>query len=201
MAGFDLAHAAGNVPLRLHDWNADFAAWCSYKYLNAGPGAIAGCFVHARHHAGSLPRFEGWWGHNQATRFQMGPQFDPMEGAEAWQLSNPPILQLAALRASMDIFDEAGMGNLREQSQILTADLARKLEGFEIVTPCDPQRRGAQLSIRIPSANRAICDRLCREGIICDWREPDILRAAPVPLYNTIEDIDRFVAALRDKVG
>lgn len=197
LAGFDLAHAAGNVPLHLHDWNVDFAAWCSYKYLNAGPGAIAGCFIHNRHHQSALPRFEGWWGHNETTRFQMGPQFDAMQGAEAWQLSNPPILQLAALRASMDLFEEAGLENLRAQSEVLTAYLERQLQDFDIITPSNPARRGAQLSIRIAGDNRGICSRLARQGIICDWREPDILRAAPVPLYNNLEDIDRFVQALR----
>ncbi len=194
IAGFDLAHAAGNVPLHLHDWNADFAAWCSYKYLNGGPGAIAGTFIHERHHGSALPRFEGWWGHDESTRFQMGPKFEAMRGAEAWQLSNPPILQLAALRASMDIFEEAGIDNLRRQSEALTAYLEHRLQGFEIITPHDPARRGAQLSIRV--RNRNICSQLASEGIIADFREPDILRVAPVPLYNTEEDIDRFVETL-----
>jgi kynureninase len=194
IAGFDLAHAAGNVPLHLHDWNADFAAWCSYKYLNGGPGAIAGAFIHERHHGSALPRFEGWWGHDELTRFQMGPKFEAMQGAEAWQLSNPPILQLAALRASMDIFEEAGIENLRKRSQALTEYLERRLQGFEIITPNDAACRGAQLSIRV--TDRSVCNQLAAEGIIADWREPDILRVAPVPLYNTEEDIDRFTETL-----
>jgi kynureninase len=194
IAGFDLAHAAGNVPLHLHDWNVDFSAWCSYKYLNGGPGAIAGAFIHERHHRSTLPRFEGWWGHDESTRFQMGPKFEAMQGAEAWQLSNPPILQLAALRASMDIFEEAGIENLRKQSEALTGYLEHRLKGFGIVTPGDPARRGAQLSIRV--ADRGVCNQLAAEGIIADWREPDILRVAPVPLYNTEEDIDRFTETL-----
>lgn len=199
LVGFDLAHAAGNIVLKLHEWNVDFAAWCSYKYLNAGPGSIAGCFVHERHADNpKLPRFAGWWGHNKKTRFQMGPDFDVLPGAEGWQLSNPPILPLAALRASMDIFDEAGMKNLRAKSALLTGYLEFLLDqypskNFSIITPRDPEQRGAQLSIRLHRHDRTICDRLTAQGVICDWREPDILRVAPAPLYNSFLEVYRFV--------
>ncbi len=205
VVGFDLAHAAGNVPLRLHDWDADFAVWCSYKYLNGGPGCIAGCFVNEKHaRGGSLPRFAGWWGHDQETRFKMGPEFHAAPGAEGWQVSNPSILSMAALRASMDIFDEVGMGRLREKSLALTGYLEFLLEQkrsdkFAIITPREPGRRGAQISICVPHAGRAICERLTEEGVLCDWREPDILRVAPAPLYNTFADVygfvERFIAA------
>ena len=199
VVGFDLAHAAGNLPLKLHEWDVDFAVWCSYKYLNGGPGCIAGCFVHERHaHNADLPRFSGWWGHDQQTRFQMGPEFRPMLGAEGWQLSNPPILSLAALRASMEIFDEVGMPAVREKSLLLTGYLEfllqqQQSERFSIITPPEPERRGAQLSIRVPNGDRTVCQRLTEEEVLCDWREPDILRVAPVPLYNTFQDVQAFV--------
>ncbi len=203
---FDLAHAAGNVPLHLHDWGQDFAVWCSYKYLNGGPGCVAGCFVHDRHsHARHLPRFAGWWGHNEKIRFQMGPEFQPMAGAEGWQLSNPPILALAPLRASMEIFSEAGMERLRAKSVSLTGYLEFLLHqqassSFSIITPREEIRRGAQFSIRLPHQGRALCDRLAAEGVIGDWREPDTFRVAPVPLYNSYLDVyhfvERFSAAL-----
>jgi kynureninase len=206
VVGFDLAHAAGNLRLALHDWDADFAVWCSYKYLNGGPGCIGGSFVHQRHSQDwNFPRFAGWWGHDERTRFQMDPEFRPMIGADGWQLSNPSILALAALRASMDIVDEAGMGQLRAKSIALTGYLEFLLNRdssskFEIITPRAPERRGAQLSIRIAQAGRAVCERLMNEGVVCDWREPDILRVAPVPLYNSFQDVhcfvQRFVAAL-----
>ncbi len=198
--GFDLAHAAGNVPLKLHDWDADFAVWCSYKYLNGGPGCIAGCFVHERHARDwNLPRFAGWWGHDQDTRFLMGPEFKPMPGAEGWQLSNPSILSLAALRASMEIFHEAGIERLREKSLALTGYMEFLLDQqhshkFSIITPRSPERRGAQLSLRIHHGGRAICDRLLEKGVLVDWREPDILRVAPIPLYNSFQDVHEFVA-------
>ncbi len=206
VVGFDLAHAAGNLPVRLHDWGPDFAVWCSYKNLNGGPGCVAGCFVHERHaRAWNLPRFAGWWGHDEGTRFQMGPNFRPMPGAEGWQLSNPPILALASLRASMDVFAEAGIENLRAKSTSLTGYLEfllqqAKSERFSIVTPSEPARRGAQLSIRLPRAGRGLCDRLTSLGVIGDWREPDTYRIAPAPLYNSYQDVyvfvERFLAGL-----
>ena len=202
----DLAHAAGNIPLRLHDWGPDFGVWCSYKYLNGGPGCVGGCFVHARHsEAWNLPRFAGWWGHDEKIRFQMGPQFHPIRGAEGWQLSNPPILALAPLRASLDSFAEAGIDNLRAKSRTLTAYMEfllqeEKSAAFSVITPSEPERRGAQLSIRV-KAGRGLCDRLAGAGVIGDWREPDIYRVAAVPLYNTYKDVYEFVqhfsAALR----
>lgn len=199
IVGFDLAHAAGNIPLRLHDWNPDFAAWCSYKYLNGGPGCVGGCFVHERHaHAWTIPRFAGWWGHDEASRFQMGPEFRPMPGAEGWQLSNPPILALAPLCASMEIFAEAGMDRLRAKSKLLTAYMEFLLglhasDKFSIITPHDENQRGAQLSIRVPHLGRALCDRLAIAGVVGDWREPDTFRVAGVPLYNSFQDVYRFV--------
>ena len=207
VVGFDLAHAAGNLPLQLHDWGPDFAAWCSYKYLNGGPGCIAGCFVHQRHsHAWELPRFAGWWGHEEKIRFQMGPDFQPMAGAEGWQLSNPPILELAALRASMDIFHEAGMERLRAKSELLTAYLEFLLDQyssprFSLITPRQPDRRGAQLSLRIPHDGRVLCEALAAAGVIGDWREPDTYRIAPVPLYNSFHDIYQFVRRFSAALG
>ena len=198
IVGFDMAHAAGNLPLHLHDWNADFAVWCSYKYLNGGPGCIAGCFVHERHARNQqLPRFAGWWGHDKSSRFQMPSQFQPIPGAEGWQLSNPSILSMAALRASMEIFDEATITRLRAKSETLTAYLEFLLaqqanEKFRILTPRDPAQRGAQLSLQVKKGGRAVCDRLAQQGILCDWREPDILRVAPVPLYNSFLDVHTF---------
>jgi kynureninase len=200
VVGFDLAHAAGNIPLRLHDWGPDFAVWCSYKYLNGGPGCIGGCFVHERHgRAWKLPRLAGWWGHEEETRFQMAPDFHPMAGAEGWQLSNPPILALAALRASMEIFSEAGIERLRAKSISLTAYMEFLLRQhashkFSIITPPEPDRRGAQLSIRSARAGRQLCDRMAESGVIGDWREPDTFRVAAVPLYNSFQDVYRFVA-------
>jgi kynureninase len=203
IVGFDCAHAAGNLNLELHDWDVDFAAWCSYKYLNAGPGGIAGIFVH-EHHARSfdLPRFAGWWGHDKETRFLMGPDFWPLEGAEGWQLSNPPILQLAALRASLEIFDEVGMKDLRDKSVKLTAYLEALITGigdqrFSVITPRDPAQRGCQLSIRVKSADRGLFDAIISQGVFADWREPDVMRVAPVPLYNSYNDVWRFYEILR----
>jgi len=199
IVAFDLAHAAGNIPLRLHESGADFAVWCSYKYLNGGPGCVAGCFVHERHsRSWALPRFAGWWGHDEKTRFQMGPDFRPMPGAEGWQLSNPPILALAPLRASMEIFSEAGMERLRAKSLSLTSYMEFLLRGiaspkFSVITPPQEPRRGAQLSIQIHSHGRRLCDRLNVAGVIGDWREPNIYRVAPVPLYNSYSDVYRFV--------
>jgi kynureninase len=207
VVAFDLAHAAGNLLLKLHEWDVDFATWCSYKYLNGGPGCIGGCFVHERHaHDSRLPRFAGWWGHDETTRFKMGPEFHAMEGAEGWQLSNPSILSLAALRASMDLFDATGIERLRAKSISLTGYLEFLLDHnaspkFEILTPRDPVRRGAQLSLRIKSGGRAICDKLVEEGVLCDWREPDILRVAPAPLYNSYLDVYRFVQRFTAALG
>jgi len=199
VVGFDLAHAVGNLPLRLHEWGPDFAVWCSYKYLNGGPGCVGGCFVHERHaRAWELPRYSGWWGHDEKLRFEMGPDFQPMTGAEGWQLSNPPILALAPLRASMEIFHEAGMERLRAKSVTLTGYLEFLLEGiasskFLIITPRESERRGAQISIRIADKGKAFCEELAGAGVIGDWREPDILRVAPVPLYNSYQDVYEFV--------
>jgi kynureninase len=199
VVAFDLAHAVGNLPLRVHDWGPDFAVWCSYKYLNGGPGCVGGCFVHERHFRNTtLPRLAGWWGHDEHSRFLMGPDFRPMQGAEGWQVSNPPILALAALRASMDIFSEAGMERLRAKSVSLTAYAefllrARPSSNFAIITPSEEQRRGAQLSIRLNGSGREICEKLAAAGIVGDWREPDIFRVAPVPLYNSYQDVFRFV--------
>ena len=205
--GFDLAHAAGNLNLKLHEWGSDFAVWCSYKYLNGGPGCVAGCFVHERHaQARSLPRLAGWWGHDEGSRFEMAPDFQPMSGADGWQLSNPSIVSLAVLRASMDIFREAGMDRLRAKSESLTAYLEFLLNqepssNFSIITPREKTRRGAQLSIRIVRNGRVLCERLAAEGILGDWREPDTFRVAPVPLYNSYHDVfrfaRRFAAAIR----
>lgn len=207
IVGFDLAHAAGNIPLKLHDWGCDFACWCTYKYLNAGPGSVGGCFVHERHAENyGLPRFAGWWGHDKATRFQMGPHFKPLPGAEGWQVSNPPILSLAAIRASLDIFSEAGgMAPLRKKSERLTGYLEFLLrtelaETIAILTPRNPAERGCQLSLRVkaePSEVRNVFARLTHGGVTCDWREPDVIRVAPVPLYNRFEEVYRFVDILK----
>lgn len=202
--GFDLAHAIGNVPVDLHASGADFAVWCSYKYLNAGPGAIAGCFVHERHAQADLPRFAGWWGHQQATRFQMGPEFMPTPGADGWQLSNPSIFSLAPLRASLALFDRVGLAALRERSVALTGWLAGAIEAelrahLQILTPADPDQRGCQLSLRVRQgrdAGRRAFEHLSQAGIVCDWREPDVIRASPVPLYNEIDDCRRLVDSL-----
>ena len=202
--GFDLAHAAGNLPLALHDSGADFAAWCSYKYLNSGPGAVSGAFVHECHATTDRPRFAGWWGHDQASRFRMGPDFQPTPGADGWQLSNPPILALAPLRVSLDLFSQAGLPALRAKSERLTAYLeaqvlARLPNVLEIVTPAQPERRGCQLSLRVRGGRdqgRALFEFLMAQGIVGDWREPDVIRISPVPLYNRFSDISRFIAAV-----
>lgn len=204
--GFDLAHAVGNLPLQLHDVGCDFAVWCSYKYLNSGPGAVAGCFVHERHARAELPRFAGWWGHDKTTRFAMGPQFAASEGADGWQLSNPPILALAPLRVSLELFRRAGMAALREKSIALTGyfeSLIRSelAEVIEITTPREPERRGCQLSLRVRGpreAGRSLYDHLHANGIVVDWREPDVIRAAPTPLYNRRIDCLRFVLAVKE---
>lgn len=207
VVGFDLAHAAGNLQLKLHEWGPDFAVWCSYKYLNGGPGCVAGCFVHERHaQSPDLPRFTGWWGHDERSRFELGPEFRAMPGAEGWQLSNPSIVSLAVLRASMDIFAQAGMERLRAKSEMLTGYLEfllnRKMSlEFSIVTPREKERRGAQLSIRISQNGRALCERLTQQGIVGDWREPDTFRVAPVPLYNSYQDVFRFAERFGSATG
>lgn len=207
VVGFDLAHAAGNLLLTLHDCGPDFAVWCNYKYLNGGPGCVAGCFVHERYASSwNLPRFAGWWGHDEASRFEMGPNFQPMTGAEGWQLSNPSIMSLAVLRASMDIFHEAGMEPLRAKSVLLTGYLEFLLSrvkslSYSIITPHEKERRGAQLSIRVRQNGRALCEQLASEGIVGDWREPDTFRVAPVPLYNSYQDVFRFAERFTAATG
>jgi kynureninase len=207
VVGFDLAHAAGNLLLKLHDWGPDFAVWCSYKYLNGGPGCVAGCFVHARHaRAWDLPRFAGWWGHDEPSRFEMGSEFRAMSGADGWQLSNPSIVSLAVLRASMEVFREAGMERLRAKSVSLTSYLEFLLNhkaspNFSIITPHEKEGRGAQLSIRVSQNGRALCQRLAQAGIVGDWREPDTFRVAPVPLYNSYQDVFRFVRRFAAAIG
>lgn len=204
IVGFDLAHAAGNLQLHMHDWDVDFAVWCSYKYLNAGPGGIAGAFVHERHaNSYDLTRFAGWWGHNKRTRFLMGPEFDPLPGAEGWQLSNPPIFQLAALRASLEIFDDAGMSNLRAKSEALTGYLEYLLSKIDddrisIITPSDPAQRGCQLSIRVKDSDKLLFNAITDRGVIADWREPDVIRVAPTPLYNSYTEVFRFSTILEE---
>src|SRR5690606_1756397 len=203
--GFDLAHAIGNVPLDLHDAGPDFAVWCSYKYLNAGPGAVGGCFVHERWaDSPELPRFAGWWGHDRARRFLMQDGFVPMRGAEGWQLSNPPIFSLAPLEVSLDLFATAGSARLKRKSERLTAYLEHCLderlgERCEIVTPREPARRGAMLALRLrpaPTDPRRFLEALRAAGVVADWREPDVLRLTPVPLYNSFADVFRAVGAL-----
>ncbi len=210
LVGFDLAHAAGNLPLQLHDDDADFAVWCHYKYINAGPGAVAGCFVHDRHAHSDRPRFAGWWGQQQATRFQMAPQFVPTPGADGWQLSNPPILGLAPLRGSLELFEQAGMAALREKSERLTGYLETLIrtqlsDTLQIATPSEPRRRGAQLSLRVlqgrgltgRDAGRSLFDFIATQGVLGDWREPDVIRISPAPMYNTHGDVLRVVRAVQ----
>ncbi|MCZ8131895.1 MAG: kynureninase [Steroidobacteraceae bacterium] len=206
--GWDLAHAVGNVPLRLHDWDADFAVWCSYKYLCGGPGAVAGCFVHARHaQATDLPRFAGWWGHEVATRFRMGPEFVPTPGADGWQLSNGPVLAMAPLAAALEVYDAAGMARIRAKSLALGAHARRRLTerlGARVAVLTPPgEAAGAQLSLRLPSgrdAARAAFERLTAAGVIGDWREPDVIRLAPAPLWNTYTEVARAVDTLADAI-
>ena len=207
VAGFDLAHAAGNVPLKLHDWNVDFAAWCSYKYLNSSPGNVGAIFVHERHgRRFDLPRFGGWWGHDKETRFQMKSGFQPMEGAEGWQLSNVPILGMAAMKASLDVFAEAGMPALREKSERLTAyleftidEVAREFPDAQIslITPRDPAQRGCQISMDVAGRKRKLFDDMIAAGVIADFREPCVIRMAPVPLYNSFTDVFTFGKVMR----
>ena len=207
LAGFDLAHAAGNVPLKLHDWNVDFAAWCTYKYMNSSAGNVGGIFVHDRHGNNTeLNRFGGWWGHNKERRFLMENNFEPMTGAEGWQLSNAPVMGMAILKSSLDIFHEVGMEKLRQKSLLLTAylefvfnDITSQLSqvSLEIITPKDPQKRGCQLSVKLVGSDKSFFNNLTQAGVITDFREPDVIRLAPTPLYNSFEDVYRFGEILK----
>ncbi|MDH5476658.1 MAG: kynureninase, partial [Cyclobacteriaceae bacterium] len=202
--GFDLAHAVGNVPLHLHDHKVDFAVWCSYKYLNSGPGGISGVFVHENHaHNLTIPRFAGWWGHNEEQRFLMKKGFIPMEGADGWQHSNVNVLTAAAHLASLEIVSETGIDALRKKSLLLTGYLEYLLlemnldeRSIEIITPTNAEERGCQLSLLVNNKGKEIFDKLTKNGIVADWREPNVIRVAPVPLYNTFEDVYRFVKLL-----
>jgi len=202
IVAFDLAHAMGNIKLDLSKWGVDFAVWCNYKYMNAGPGAIGGAYVNKKHLKDEkIPKLKGWWGHNKEIRFLMGPDFEAIPTVESWQLSNPPIFQLAALRASLDIFDEAGMERLRQKSEKLTGYCEYLIKNsidnnIEIITPPNPDDRGCQLSLRTFNNGKQIHTRLTEAGVICDWREPDVIRIAPVPLYNTFEDVFNFTEIL-----
>ena len=199
--GFDLAHAAGNIMLDLHDWGVDFAAWCSYKYLCAGPGSPGGVFIHERHGNWDGPRLSGWWGHDKQTRFQMGPDFVPIKGAEGWQISNAPILAMACLRASMAIFDKVGMSLIRSKSEKLTGYMEFLMNTIsnkvEIVTPADATQRGSQLSLVMNKNGKDVFNQLGLQGVICDWREPDVIRVAPAPLYNSFIEVYRFYEILK----
>lgn len=202
-AGYDLAHAVGNIPLQLHDWNIDFACWCSYKYLNSGPGGVGGIYVH-EHHAGNpkVFRLGGWWGNDEATRFRMEKGFIPKNTAESWQMSNAPVFNMVAHHASLDIFDKAGMAALREKSLKLTAYMSYLLRQvtnlpFTIITPENPEQRGCQLSMLFHEKGKEVFETLTQNGVIADWREPNVIRIAPVPLYNTFEDCYRFYEILR----
>lgn len=215
--GFDLAHAAGNLKLQLHDWNVDFACWCSYKYLNSGPGGVSGAFIHQRHlNNPEIPRFAGWWGHDKNSRFKMEKGFVPMATAEAWQMSNAPILSMAAHKASVDMFDEVGMDVLVAKTERLTGYLefivdeinknrnlcTNKQDGFlEIITPRDKKQRGCQLSIVAHGEGKELFNKISEKGVIADWREPNVIRCAPVPLYNSFEDVFRFGEILRGALG
>lgn len=200
--GFDLAHAAGNIKLELHDWEVDFAVWCSYKYLNSGPGSVAGAFIHENHHNKRLPRFAGWWGHNKEERFKMPDKFKPITSAEGWQLSNPPILSLAAIRASLSIFDEVGMDKLVSKSKKLTDYLMFLLNSIETdrIEIITPKERGCQLSIRVINGDKKLFDTITRKGVIADWREPDVIRIAPIPLYNSFQDVFKFYTILEEEL-
>lgn len=204
-AGFDLAHAAGNVPLHLHDWGVDFACWCTYKYLNSGPGGVSGVFIHERFaYQDSIPRFAGWWGNEEATRFQMKKGFHPQPGAAGWQQSNAPVLAMAAHRAAIELFDRAGMEALRRKSVQLTAVLEHCLlenmpEAYQIITPSDPEQRGCQLSILTDGSGKATFEKLSASGVIADWREPNVIRVAPVPMYNTFEEVWRFAGMMKNQ--
>jgi kynureninase len=200
--GFDLAHAAGNIKLELHKWGVDFAVWCSYKYLNSGPGSVAAAFVHEKHHATNLNRFAGWWGHNKEDRFKMPDSFNPIQSAEGWQLSNPPILSLAAIRASLSIFDEVGMDKLVAKSKELTNFLLFLLDSIETdrIEIITPEERGCQLSIRVKNGNKILFDSITEKGVVADWREPDVIRVAPIPLYNSFQDVFNFYNIIKEEL-
>ena len=203
LVGFDLAHGVGNIQPNLHETGADFAVWCTYKYLNSGPGSLGGCFVHERHANNTdLNRFAGWWGHNKQTRFNMRHEFDAIPGAEGWQLSNPAILSMAAIRASLDLFDAAGFKNIIKKSKSLTGFLEFLINELSdnrihIITPKNPEERGCQLSIQVKSANKNLHKQLTKNGVISDWREPDVIRVAPAPLYNSYLDVFEFIQRLK----
>lgn len=206
IAGWDLAHAAGNVKLELHDWNVDFAAWCGYKYLNSGPGGVSGVFIHERHHGQTdIPRFEGWWGHDKETRFKMPDEFIPIPTAEAWQLSNAPVLSMTPLLASLELFNKAGMDNLRRKAELLTGymefiiqEIAKsENKNLKILTPKNPSARGSQISMVVPESGKKVFDTLTQAGVISDWREPDVIRLAAVPLYNSFMDVYQFGEILK----
>tara|TARA_B100000767_G_scaffold21077_1_gene18978 strand:- start:1441 stop:2703 length:1263 start_codon:yes stop_codon:yes gene_type:complete len=202
IVGIDLAHGAGNIQPNLHDSSVDFAAWCTYKYLNSGPGSLSGLFVHEKHaHRKDLPRFAGWWNHNKETRFNMRQPFDVMSGAEGWQLSNPPILSMAAIRASLDIFEKVGMDSLLEKSRKLTGFFEYLInqiasDAIKIITPSNPKERGCQLSVQVANADKNLHKKLTENNIITDWREPDVIRCAPVPMYTSFEDVYKMVNVL-----
>ena len=202
MVGIDLAHGAGNIQPNLHDSSIDFAAWCTYKYLNSGPGSLSGLFVHEKHaQRKDLPRFAGWWNHNKETRFNMRQPFDVMEGAEGWQLSNPPILSMAAIKASLDIFEKVGMDALVKKSKKLTGFfeyLVNEIasDTIKIITPTNPNERGCQLSLQVKNADKNLHKKLTENNIITDWREPDVIRCAPVPMYTSFEDVYHMVTIL-----
>ena len=202
--GFDLAHGAGNLEMNLHDWNVDFAAWCSYKYLCAGPGAPAGIFIHKTHHDWAGPRLTGWWGHNKNTRFEMGPDFDPIQTAEGWQISNAPVMGMAPLLAAMEIFDEAGMTAIRLKSEKLTGFLehliAVNLPAVSIITPTNPIERGCQLSLVVPGGENTF-EKISKKGVVCDWRKPDVIRVAPHPLFNRYTEVYDFVNLLEQSLS
>jgi kynureninase len=210
-AGFDLAHAAGNVELHMHGWNVDFACWCSYKYLNSGPGSVAGAYIHEKHVVNKdLPRFAGWWGYTKETRFQMEKGFEAIPTAEGWQLSNAPVLAMAAHKASLDVFDEAGIDQLHKKRRLLSGYLhyvlndinnRQKEKVLEIITPVNESERGCQVSILMLKRGKEIFNELTKQGVLADWREPDVIRVAPVPLYNSFEDIFRFGSIVSKLIG
>ena len=202
--GFDLAHGAGNLEMNLHDWSVDFAAWCSYKYLCAGPGSPAGIFIHKTHHNWTGPRLTGWWGHNKSTRFEMGPDFDPIHTAEGWQISNAPVIGMAPLLAAMEIFDEAGMAAIRHKSEKLTGFLeyliTENIPAISIITPEKLAERGCQLSLVAPGGENTF-QKIREKGVVCDWRKPDVIRVAPHPLFNRYTEVYDFVKLLKQSLS